>query len=79
MLKKIIGNLLLISRIDNHQYQRDEAVDFGSMLRELAEDLEGRIEDKGLTLSIEVNQVFDFRGNRNLAAHLVLQLAGKRH
>lgn len=66
MLKKIIGNLLLISRIDNHQYQRDEAVDFGSMLCELAEDLEGRIEDKGLTLSIEVNQVFDFRGNRTL-------------
>lgn len=66
MLKKIIGNLLLISRIDNHQYQRDEAVDFGSMLRELAEDLEGRIEDKGLTLSIEIGQAFDFTGNRTL-------------
>lgn len=66
MLKKIIGNLLLISRIDNHQYQRDETVNFGSMLRELGEDLEERIEDKGLKLSIEIGQVFDFKGNRTL-------------
>jgi len=66
MLKKIIGNLLLISRIENNQYELNQAIDFEMMLRELAEDLEDRITDKKLSVSVAINHPFAFTGNRTL-------------
>jgi signal transduction histidine kinase len=66
MLKKIIGNLLLISRIENNQYELNETIDFKSMLGDLSEGLEDRIEDKGLTLSVEIHHEYAFTGNRTL-------------
>ena len=66
MLKKIIGNLLLISRIENNQYAANEAIDFNIILHDLTEDLEDRIEDKGLTFNVALRNQFHFIGNNTL-------------
>jgi len=71
MLKKIISNLLLISRIENNQYEVNEFVDFNELLNELAEDLEDRIEDKGLKFSKKLEHYFLFKGNKTLI-HILL-------
>ena len=41
MLKKIINNLLLISRIENHQYEANETIDLEQILNDLQRRFEG--------------------------------------
>lgn len=71
MLKKIISNLLLISRIENNQYEANESIDFGELLDDLAVDLEDRMEDKGLRFSTVLQHSFPFTGNKTLI-HILL-------
>lgn len=71
MLKKVINNLLLISRIDNHQYRENETIDLNAMLSELCEDLKDRIDGKGLTLEMNLHYQFSFLGNNTLM-HILL-------
>ena len=66
MLKKVINNLLLISRIDNFQYDSNETVDLHSIIYDLAEDLKDRIEEKKIALNIELQNDFRCIGNSNL-------------
>ncbi|WP_298221322.1 HAMP domain-containing sensor histidine kinase [Flavobacterium sp.] len=71
MLKKVIGNLLLISRIENQQYEAKETIDCYAMISDLAIDLEDRIEDKQLRISNELQHHFHFKGNNTLI-HILL-------
>jgi len=71
MLKKIISNLLLISRIENNQYEADEYIDFNVLVTNLSEELEDRIEDKELTFIKEIRHRFRFIGNTTLM-HILL-------
>jgi signal transduction histidine kinase len=71
MLRKIIGNLLLISKIENNQYEANEAIDFKELLDGLAIDLEDRIQDKGLQFLVKLEHNFQFRGNKTLL-HILL-------
>jgi len=71
MLKKVIGNLLLISRIENQQYEAKETIDCYAMISDLAIDLEDRIEDKQLRFSNELQHHFHFKGNNTLI-HILL-------
>jgi len=74
MLKKIINNLLLISRIENHQYESNERINFQHIINELQEDLQDRIEDKGIWFSNETKQDFVFTGNKTLIHILIYNL-----
>lgn len=74
MLKKIINNLLLISRIENHQYQSNERINFQYIINELQEDLQDRIEDKGIRFSNETKHDFAFTGNKTLMHILIYNL-----
>ncbi|WP_223679922.1 sensor histidine kinase [Flavobacterium hibisci] len=74
MLKKIINNLLLISRIENHQYESNERINFQHIINELQEDLQDRIEDKGIRFSNETKHDFVFTGNKTLIHILIYNL-----
>ncbi len=66
LLKKIINNLLLISRIENNQYITNEVVDFKMILEEIQEELEDRIDEKQIDFKIELTENFLFTGNKTL-------------
>lgn len=66
LLKKIINNLLLISRIENKQYFTDENVDCQSLLEEITEQLQDRIEEKKINFQLLNKENFHFIGNKTL-------------
>jgi signal transduction histidine kinase len=74
MLKKIINNLLLISRIENNQYEANEKINFKDILKDLEEDLQDRIEDKEIQFSNNINHDFVFTGNKTLIHILIYNL-----
>lgn len=74
MLKKIINNLLLISRIENHQYESNEKINFQQIINELQEDLQDRIEDKGIRFFNQTKHDFIFIGNKTLIHILIYNL-----
>lgn len=66
MLKKIINNLLLISKIENHQYEANEKVDFAAIFENLVADFEDRIAEKQLSVNLNLAHSVDFTGNNTL-------------
>lgn len=71
MLKKVINNLLLISRIENHQYESNEAINLQELLHDLCEDLKDRMDEKNINLKIQLQHQFEFIGNKTLI-HILL-------
>ena len=74
MLKKIINNLLLISRIENNQYEANEKINFKAILKDLEEDLQDRIEDREIQFSNNIHHDFVFTGNKTLIHILIYNL-----
>ncbi|HLA55464.1 MAG TPA: HAMP domain-containing sensor histidine kinase [Flavobacterium sp.] len=66
MVKKIINNLLLISRIDNNQYEADETIDIKELVDELAVEIEDRVAEKEIDFWHRLDFDFQFRGNKTL-------------
>ena len=60
MLKKVINNLLLISRIDNHQYESNEIINLGELLTDLHEDLKDRMDEKKMTFTMNLEYELGF-------------------
>ncbi|PRY11349.1 signal transduction histidine kinase [Pontibacter ummariensis] len=65
-LKSIIQALLLISRIENEQYLRNEEVSLETLAQEIAEEVEERLEVKRLTLELHLAQDAVLKGNHSL-------------
>ncbi|PTT17618.1 sensor histidine kinase [Flavobacterium sp. HMWF030] len=74
MLKKIINNLLLISRIENNQYEANESVNFHELITDLVEDLQDRIEDREIELFNKIEHDYVFTGNKTLIHILIYNL-----
>lgn len=74
MLKKIINNLLLISRIENNQYEANENINFHEIITDLQEDLQDRIDDKGIAFTNKMQYDFIFTGNKTLIHILIYNL-----
>lgn len=74
MLKKIINNLLLISRIENNQYAANEHVSFQEIINDLQEDLQDRIDDKEIQFVNKAGHDFAFTGNKTLIHILIYNL-----
>ena len=66
LLKKIIANLLLISKIENNQYEANQSIDFDTIISDLVIDLQDRIEDKELSFHKDLEHHFSFTGNKTL-------------
>lgn len=54
-LKKIVNSLMLISRIDNEQYRKDDTVSPVQLLDEVAGELEHRIEQREIRLAMHLS------------------------
>ncbi|HNP33074.1 MAG TPA: HAMP domain-containing sensor histidine kinase [Flavobacterium sp.] len=74
LLKKVINNLLLISRIENNQFANNEQISIKEIIAEILEDFEDRIEEKKLSVSNEVEDDFIFLGNRILIRIMLYNL-----
>lgn len=74
-LKRIVHSLLLISRIDNDQFSKNENVSVSELVFELLEEISHRLNEKGITLSTEVSeQVRLTRVNRDLIFQMFYNL-----
>lgn len=74
MLKKIINNLLLISRIENNQYEANEEINFHEIITDLQEDLQDRIDDRELQFLNQMQHDYIFTGNKTLIHILIYNL-----
>ncbi|MFW0739521.1 sensor histidine kinase [Flavobacterium sp. T12S277] len=74
MLKKIINNLLLISRIENNQYEAIEHINFHEIVDDLHEDLQDRIEDREIQFLNKMQHHYVFTGNKTLIHILIYNL-----
>jgi signal transduction histidine kinase len=74
MLKKIINNLLLISRIENNQYQANEEINFHEIISDLQEDLLDRIDDREIQFLNKMQHDYIFTGNKTLIHILIYNL-----
>lgn len=66
LLKKIINNLLLISRIENNQYSINETIHCKELLQDILHDLQDRIEEKEIQVQQHQIENFEFVGNKTL-------------
>ncbi|MDB5013040.1 MAG: histidine kinase [Daejeonella sp.] len=73
-LKAIINSLLLISRVENNQFQKKDTISLSEVLNEVKEELSDRLLFKNLTLNIKVDSDFVFNGNRSLIETLIINL-----
>ena len=73
-IKKIINNLLLISRIDNKQYLTNEPINFDEIFVKILENLDDRILEKNIFVNKKINQQFVFHGNKVLIQILLTNL-----
>lgn len=74
-LKKIVHSLLLISRIENDQYTRQDSVQPERMIREIITELEHRLEDKNIKVTVSVDtQVMLKHMNHDLLFQLFYNL-----
>ncbi|MDQ6470562.1 HAMP domain-containing sensor histidine kinase [Flavobacterium sp. LHD-80] len=74
MLKKIINNLLLISRIENNQYEANESINFHEIINDLQLDFQDRLEDREIQFVNHMNQDYTFTGNKTLIHILIYNL-----
>ena len=74
-LKKIVRSLLLISRIDNEQFVRSETCDAKELLVSVMEEIEHRMEERGITMEIDLAPGTTWKNiNRDLIFQLIYNL-----
>jgi signal transduction histidine kinase len=66
VLRKIINNLLLISRIENHQFKETESVNLQQLIAEVELEIEDRVLEKSLVFEKHFSKAFLFEGNKTL-------------
>lgn len=76
VLKKIINNLLLISKIENNQYHANETIDIRQLLQELVEEFDDRIKDKNIQVRFDVDKPIVIKGNKALLHVMFFNLIG---
>lgn len=67
-------SLLMLSRIENRQYEEKETVSIRAVAEEVIADLDEIIRFKNLTLQLEIREDFILYANRNLVSILVSNL-----
>lgn len=73
-LKSIINSLLLISKVENNQYKKPDAIVLKEMIHEVYEELEHRLDMMNLTFTINLSQDYVFKGNRTLFHTLLMNI-----
>jgi len=73
-LKSIINSLLLISQIENNQFNKKDKVNISEIIREINEEIEDRLEAKKLKFFNNTNAMYSMAGNRSLMYTLLYNI-----
>lgn len=73
-LKSIINSLLLISKVENNQYDKADVVMIAAVVMEIQEELEDRIDEKEIKFSNLINYIYSIQGNRPLMHTLLFNI-----
>ncbi|WDF56790.1 sensor histidine kinase [Mucilaginibacter sp. KACC 22063] len=73
-LKAIINSLLLISQIENNQFNKTDVIMINETLTEIEEELEDRLEDKSVELQIALEHQPEIVGNKSLIHTLLFNI-----
>lgn len=73
-LKAIINSLLLISKVENHQYGKTDTISVKHTVEEVHEELEHRLLMMKLKMKINLTNDYNFTGNRSLFHTLLMNL-----
>ena len=73
-LKAIINSLLLISKIENNQFNKNDIVPLQVLINDIHEELEDRLISKNIIFENNLKHQFDFRGNHALIHTLCINL-----
>lgn len=73
-LKSIINSLLLISKIENNQYNKPDLISVQELTQEVYEELEHRLMMMDLTFEIRISEDHVFTGNRSLFHTLLINI-----
>lgn len=73
-LTRMNKSLLLLSKIENSQYDDDESVNFGEISKELIEDFQDLAAHKGMKINFEESGSLNIIMNRQLARVLISNL-----
>ncbi len=73
-LKSIVHSLLLISKVENDQYEKTDLIEIPVIISEVAEDLSDRFSLKDIHFINNLEQNFSFSGNRALIHTLFINI-----
>lgn len=73
-LKAIINSLLLISKVENNQYDKSDVISVKDTVNEVNEELEHRLLMMELKVNIDLTDHYTFTGNKSLFHTLVTNL-----
>jgi signal transduction histidine kinase len=73
-LKSIINSLLLISKVENNQFDKGDMVMIAGVIKEIHEELEDRIEEKHLIFTNHLKYIYSIQGNRPLVHTLLFNI-----
>jgi signal transduction histidine kinase len=73
-LKNIIKALLLISKIENEQFIKEDNISVKEIVNEVIDELEDRTVDKGITIEVKIEENSEILANRSLIFTLIFNL-----
>jgi signal transduction histidine kinase len=73
-LKSIINSLLLISKVENNQFNKSDMVNINDVLEEITEELEDRLEAKSIKLYNRATHQYSMTANRALIHTLLFNV-----
>ena len=74
-LKRIVHSLLLISRIDNDQFSKNEAVSLRELFGDIEEEISHRLTEREITMQLNISEDVILKGiNRDLIFQMMYNL-----
>lgn len=73
-LKSIINSLLLISKVENNQFDKTDMVMIAGVIKEIHEELEDRMDEKELRFTNHIKYIYSIKGNRPLIHTLLYNI-----
>lgn len=73
-MKSIINSLLLISKIENNQFNKTDRIAIADVIKEVSEELDDRLEDKKVRINNHIQYNWIMQANRTLMYTLLFNI-----
>ncbi|POY38350.1 sensor histidine kinase [Solitalea longa] len=73
-LKNVVNSLLLISKIENEQFEQEDEIDIHKQIQQISEEVEHRLEEKNIKLGLHLSHSFQFKGNEALIRTMIFNV-----